>query len=83
MVPNRGPSVGGTLITVSGANITSAATRPGLREGSLLCRFGRLEEAVVPAKLASGSDSLQCETPPNPRQDGGTEVRECIDGVGS
>ncbi|CAN0529423.1 unnamed protein product, partial [Ectocarpus sp. 8 AP-2014] len=38
--PDRGPTSGGTMVTVSGANLTSAGTYPGFTEGSLLCRFG-------------------------------------------
>lgn len=73
--PDRGPSSGGTLVTVSGANLTSAANYPGYRDGNLLCRFGGPRGKTVPAKPATGSDTIVCATPPNPRDDAGTEVR--------
>ncbi|CAN0079642.1 unnamed protein product, partial [Hapterophycus canaliculatus] len=38
--PDRGPSAGGTMVKVSGVNLTSAGAYPGFTNGSLLCRFG-------------------------------------------
>lgn len=76
--PNRGPTSGGTMVTVSGKHLTSAGTYPGFTDGSLLCRFGGPEGATVEATpVAGGSgDAVQCRSPPDPREyDGGTEVR--------
>lgn len=61
-------------MTVSGANLTTAGAYPGFTSGSLLCRFGGPGGKTVEANPVAGSDAVQCEAPPNPREDGGTEV---------
>lgn len=75
--PDRGPSSGGTMVKVSGANLTSAGTYPGFTNGSLLCRFGGPGGDVVEASpvLGGSDDAVQCISPPDPQQGGGgTEV---------
>lgn len=62
------------MVTVSGANLTSAGDYPGFIDGNLLCRFGGPEGEIVEATPVAGRDAVQCEAPSNPRQDGGTEV---------
>ena len=76
--PDRGPTSGGTMVTVSGGNLTSAGAYPGFTEGSLLCRFGGPEGETVEATpvIGGSDDAVQCRSPPDPREyDGGTEVR--------
>lgn len=75
--PDRGPTSGGTMVAVSGGNLTSAGAYPGFTGGSLLCRFGGPEgETVEATPVVSGSDdAVQCRSPPDPREyDGGKEV---------
>lgn len=62
------------MITVAGANLTSAGTHPGTTDGDLLCRFGGSGGKVVKATPVLGSDAVQCVAPANPRQDPGKEV---------
>lgn len=75
--PDRGPTSGGTMVTVSGGNLTSAGAYPGFTEGSLLCRFGGPEGETVEATpvLGENDDAVECRSPPDPREyDGGREV---------
>lgn len=75
--PDRGPTSGGTMVTISGANLTSAGTYPGFTEGSLLCRFGGPGGSTVNAEPVVGGDddAVRCEAPVDPRRDvGGSEV---------
>lgn len=62
------------MITVSGPNFTYAGAYPGVTDGDLLCRFGGSGGENVKATPVLGSDAVQCEAPPNPRQDKGSEV---------
>lgn len=67
------------MVTVTGANLTSAGTYPGFTDGSLLCRFGGPEgETVEATPVVGGSDdAVRCRSPPDPRQDdGGKEVSD-------
>lgn len=66
------------MITVSGANFTSAGAYPGITDGDLLCRFGGSGGETVEATPVLGSDAVQCKTPPNPRQDKGSEVSRLV-----
>lgn len=75
ITPDRGPSTGGTIVTVYGANLTSASEYPGFKNGSLLCRFGGPEGKSIQAEPVLGIDAIRCVAPSNPREDGGTEVR--------
>ena len=80
--PDRGPTSGGTMVTVSGGNLTSAGAYPGFTNGNLLCRFGGPEGITVEATPVVGGsdDAVQCLSPPDPLQgDGGTEVSLEID----
>lgn len=75
--PDRGPTSGGTVVTVSGGNLTSAGAYLGFMEGSLLCRFGGPEGATVEATpvIGGSDDAVQCRSPSDPREyDGGKEV---------
>lgn len=75
--PDRGPTSGGTMVTVSGKNLTSAGAYPGFTNGSLLCRFGGPEGETVEATPVVGGndDAVQCLSPPDPRPDAeGKEV---------
>lgn len=77
VTPDLGPTSGGTMVTVSGANLTSAGTYPGFTEGSLLCRFGGPGGSTVSAEPVVGGedDAVRCEAPVDPRRDvGGSEV---------
>ncbi len=69
--PDRGPTSGGTMVTVSGKNLTSSGAYPGFTNGSLLCRFGGPEgETVEATPVVGGSDdAVQCLSPPDPRPD--------------
>ena len=62
------------MLTVSGANFTSAGAYPGITDGDLLCRFGGFGGETVKASPVWGSDAVQCTAPPNPRHDKGSEV---------
>lgn len=82
--PDRGPTSGGTMVTVSGGNLTSAGAYPGFTDGSLLCRFGGPEGETVQATpvIGGNGDAVQCKSPPDPRgYDGGKEVRLKINRV--
>lgn len=74
--PDRGPILGGTMVTVAGENLAAAGAYPGFTDGSLLCRFGGPEGETVEATPVTGGsdDAVQCKSPPNPRHDGGKEV---------
>lgn len=75
--PDRGPITGGTMVIVTGENLTAAGSYPGFTDGSLLCRFGGPGGETVQATTVIGgsNDSVQCRSPPDPRQgNGGKEV---------
>lgn len=80
ITPDRGPTTGGTRVTLSGANLTSVGTLGGGVHGSLLCRFGGSDGVEVEAFAMTGSDAVQCDAPANPRDDKGTEVRGASSG---
>ncbi|CAM9560825.1 unnamed protein product, partial [Scytosiphon promiscuus] len=71
--PDRGPRSGGTMVKVSGVNLTSAGAYPGFTNGSLLCRFGGPGGEIAEASPVVGGsdDAVQCVAPPDPQQDGG------------
>lgn len=82
--PDRGPSSGGTMVKVSGVNLTSAGGYPGFANGSLLCRFGGPGGEVVEASAVVGGsdDAVRCISPPDPQQGGGgTEVSVMVHAV--
>lgn len=75
--PDRGPTLGGTMVIVSGESLTNAGAYQGFTDRSLLCRFGGPEGTTVQATpvIGGSDDALQCRSPPDPRQeDGGNEV---------
>ena len=64
LAPDHGPSLGGTLVTVRGANFVPDVWEPG-REFAFSCRFGA---KVAPAMGGSGAltaSSASCRSPPH------------------
>lgn len=72
--PDRGPTTGGTVVTVSGVNISSAATHRASSDGGILCRFGGPGGQIVRGVPLPGIDAVECETPPHPGEDPDIEV---------
>lgn len=69
------------MVTVLGANLSSAGAYPGFTDGNLLCRFGGSDGETVNAIPMTHSDAVQCEAPPSPAENAGTEVRSAFQAV--
>ena len=64
LAPDHGPSLGGTLVTVRGANFVPAAWEPG-REFAFSCRFGAKVAPAVGGSDALTASSASCRSPPH------------------
>ena len=64
LAPDHGPSLGGTLVTVRGANFVPDVWEPG-REFAFSCRFGAKVAPAIGGSGALTASSASCRSPPH------------------